>query len=329
MKRVLGLDPIRIILALIVVLGHASIPSIPHEGSKYLRYLDLGIKAMVPNGLGAVMAFFVISGFVIHYPFATGKTINIPEFYSRRILRVALPAIAALIIYYFFDVELTVIWSLICEVFYYFLYPLILKYKEKYFKQMLIGSFVLSYLMTLNYTLFADGDYNGNFHRDGFLLTWIVGLPVWLLGVLLADQYQKELQHKEAPTYKLLWIWRICVYGIASFILILRFQANIPYGYTMPLFGILTFAWIKKEILYYKDKQESALLSYGGIISYSVYLVHILILHLSKEYLLTTALGNYSLVVFIISVLLVIVASWVFYNLIEKPSHKIARSIKF
>lgn len=328
MKRVIGLDSLRFVLAFIVLLGHGAMPVIS-EGLvseyKLLYYLDLLLKLIQPTGVAAVMGFFVISGFVIHFPYSEGKKINVSEFYCRRILRIVAPALVAFIIYHFtFNLYMGVVWSLVCEVIYYLLYPLILRYKAKYMKQILVISFVCSYIATIIYTITSDV-YNGDFHRNGFFFAWVVGLPAWLLGVVLADQYKNIKSGR--ITYMRLCIWRLGLWAIASFCLILRFHLSIAYGYTLPLFAILVFFWLKNEISYYVDKKENRILEYGGLMSYSLYLMHYFVIF-SVGFISNTPklVNNWALcLIAIISSLLI---SWVFYLLVEKPSHKLARSIK-
>lgn len=226
MNRVIGLDSLRFVLAFIVLLGHGVIPQFDESiinSNILFYYIDILMKLVQPSGVAAVMAFFIISGFVIHYPYTTGKSINVIEFYLRRIIRIALPAAIAFSLYYFtFNLYMVVIWSLICEIIYYLLYPLILRYKEKHMSKIFVCSFVLSYIVSLYYTVVSDS-YNGDFHRSGFLLTWIVGLPIWLLGVILADKYKMVLEDKSNLSYRKLWMWRIATYLASSVCLLFRF----------------------------------------------------------------------------------------------------------
>jgi len=315
---------------MIVLLGHGVLPMINENLAKsniLLHYLDLLIKLLQPNGVAAVMGFFIISGFVIHYPFANGKVINVPEFYCRRILRVAIPAIIAFCIYHFgFKLYMGVVWSLICEVIYYLLYPIILKFKKN-LKTILILSFVVSYFLTLSYRYFYGHDDNGDIHRNGYFLTWMVGLPVWLLGVLLADQYHAIIEKSVKPTYLNLWVWRVFMWGLSSVCLMLRFHYSIPYGFTMPIFSIFAFYWIRREIIYYELKNENYILAFGGVISYSIYLVHAVIIHLGQLYFKANELKTNALACIII-IILSLIASYLYYNIVEKPSHNLARSIK-
>jgi peptidoglycan/LPS O-acetylase OafA/YrhL len=72
MKKVIGLDSIRFVLAFIVLLGHGTMPIFSDNliaQSKIFYYMDLLMKCFQPVGVAAVMGFFIISGFVIHYPY--------------------------------------------------------------------------------------------------------------------------------------------------------------------------------------------------------------------------------------------------------------------
>ncbi|SEL25498.1 acyltransferase family protein [Parapedobacter koreensis] len=330
MKRVIGLDSLRFILAGIVLLGHGAFPLI--DQTYIEKYPQLAyVNAIIGNafvGIAAVIAFFVISGFVIHYPYATGKRINIIEFYAKRVTRIAIPAIIAMAIYHYtLNLFMGVVWSLICELIYYFLYPIFLKYKKNYFNQILIASFILSYIVSINYSSNSI-EYNGDFHRNGFTITWIVGLPTWLIGVALADVFTKK-NYTYLPSYQKVWAYRLISWCAASICSILRFHVGIAYVYTLPIFSILVFYWLKTEIFYYTNRNENKLLAYGGQMSYSLYLMH--------AYCLTVVELNFhsgldltnSPFLCLLAIVLSLLVSWLYYLFVEKPSHKLARKITF
>ncbi|GHT55358.1 acyltransferase [Bacteroidia bacterium] len=338
MKKVTGLDSLRFVCAVIVLLSHGVVPEFSEtliEQYRIIYYLDIVQKCLRPPGLAAVMVFFVISGFVIHYPYSQGKKINVLEFYCKRVCRIGIPAIVAFCIYHFtFGLYLAVVWSLICEVIYYLLYPLILKYKNKHMRLILIIAFAMSYIVSVSYDIFSVGT-SGAFHRYGFFLTWIVGLPVWLLGVVLADKYKSEIapERDHSLTHSLthslikLWAWRIVTYLAASFLHRLGFFGVVSVVYTMPVFAFLVFYWVGYEIEYYKDKTENKILEYGGLMSYSLYLVHAYTIFIVTHYSGMNKISNDYLLCFS-AIILSLFASWIFYITIEKTSHKLARSIK-
>src|ERR1700755_2601264 len=87
-----GIDSLRFILALIVLLSHfkdpfsAQLISSPSHTVRIFGYfLDNAF-----DGTAAVIAFFIISGFVIHYPNKNG-IISLKDFWMKRIVRIIIP----------------------------------------------------------------------------------------------------------------------------------------------------------------------------------------------------------------------------------------------
>lgn len=319
MERVKGLDQLRFIMAIIVLIGHGALP-------KFENVIIRGILGNSFVGIAAVMVFFILSGFVIHYPYSTGqKKMKIIEFYFRRQLRIIIPAVICVIIYqYTFNLAMGVTWSLICEAIYYLLYPLVLKYIDK-LDLILVVTFVLSYLGTISYSLLSD-TYNGDFHRLGFLGTWIIGFPIWLLGVKLSVLYVKFKADRLQVSFKKITIIRMCIFFFTSIASVLRFHFDIAFGYTLPVFSLFAFYWLKNELIFYSNKEENKILAYGGNFSYSIYLLHYLVMFFFLHYLNIKMLNiGYSAVL----ILITLFASWIFYLIIERPSHRFTRSIKF
>jgi peptidoglycan/LPS O-acetylase OafA/YrhL len=325
MKNIVGLNSLRFILAFTVLVGHGALPKIkevPHLNIKITSLFN-GVIGNFPVGVAAVMVFFIISGFFIHYPYTNGKQIIIKEFYLKRILRIGIPAVIALAMYNYTNINMSVIWSLICEVIFYLLYPLVLR-NIKNLDQIILFAFIISYIVSI---LFSQNSiiYNGDFHRNGYYITWMVGFPVWLLGVKLATRL--KLNNIKTITFFQLNLYRIAVCFTASICSVLRFHFSISYVFTLPIFALLAFFWIEKEIIYYKGKKENRILEYGGLMSYSIYLVHgysfFIVKQLSNE---NTLSNNWILCVVVI--LLSLFLSWLYYLVIEKPSHKFCRSLK-
>jgi peptidoglycan/LPS O-acetylase OafA/YrhL len=319
MERIKGLDQLRFLMAFIVILGHGALP----------RFENSALRWLIGNsfvGVAAVIVFFILSGFVIHYPYAAGKKkIKIMEFYFRRLSRIIIPAVITIVIYqYTFNLPLGIIWSLVCEAIYYLLYPLVSFFIEKL--DLIIGlAFVFSYIGTIGYSIFSD-TYNGDFHRLGYFGTWITGLPAWLLGVKLSTLYVEFRREELQPSFKWIAINRITIFFLSSVTSILRFHFDIAYGYTLPIFSLFVFFWLKNELLFYLNKEENKTLAYGGNFSYSIYLIHSLILFFFLHYLDIKMLNiAYSAAL----ILIILLASWIFYVIIEKPSQLLSKSIKF
>ena len=97
--RLKELDALRGLAALTVVLGHFSMafmtfPNV-HRAKSILTYLAIQV---VGNGHSAVILFFVLSGFVLSIPSIEGRPQSYPVFFTRRITRIYLPYLVALIL---------------------------------------------------------------------------------------------------------------------------------------------------------------------------------------------------------------------------------------
>src|SRR5215469_13011038 len=131
-ERVGGLDSIRFACAFVVVLFHFGV--VPHSilGTGLLGLTARGILGSLFDGPAAVIVFFVISGFCIHFPYRKNPTVNLPAYYSRRLIRIGAPALIALLLWAWVGVKLApddpgIFWSIICEIEYYLLYPVLLR----------------------------------------------------------------------------------------------------------------------------------------------------------------------------------------------------------
>ena len=89
------------------------------------------------NGPAAVIVFFVISGFCIHFPNRNGLVVQSWKlYYARRYFRTLIPMMAALGLALPLKVPFglftdSVLWSLLCEEIYYFLYPALLFLRDR------------------------------------------------------------------------------------------------------------------------------------------------------------------------------------------------------
>ncbi len=126
--RLYRIDTLRFILALCVVCYHLRLtPFFAHiEMPRIMRT----VAYLLFNGQAAVVVFFVISGMCIHFPFRYNpEKIVLKNFYFRKFIRIGIPALLLYLISVIFGIYKSldaVIWSLICELVYYLLYPLLL-----------------------------------------------------------------------------------------------------------------------------------------------------------------------------------------------------------
>jgi peptidoglycan/LPS O-acetylase OafA/YrhL len=131
--RVRGLDSIRFICALWVFFGHGAARRFasPFPSSSLSDLIFRGFYNNIWSGPAAVIVFFVISGFCIHYPFAgSDKRPRLKEFYARRFLRLLIPLSIAVPLSGLLGVRLTlfqdsILWSLFAELTYYLCYPVL------------------------------------------------------------------------------------------------------------------------------------------------------------------------------------------------------------
>jgi peptidoglycan/LPS O-acetylase OafA/YrhL len=322
-----GLDSIRFILALIVLLSH-----IENPWANYFSLLPSKLGkitgVLIPNlfsGIGAVIAFFIISGFVIHYPNKKGIP-DIKKFLVRRWLRIGIPLfVIAIIALYYKSFDLIPVWSLYCELIYYTIYPLLSKIKTSWDIKLIIA-FILSFIVIFilcradisSFTHQKNNGYSGAYWQLGYSLTWIVGLPCWLLGVLLAETIDII---PRSISVKKIFLLRILVFAISVALSIAKFHFFVSYIFSMNLFALIVYNWVKAEILYYKNRDPVNLLEKMGAFSYSLYLLHFICIRMLIYFF---PLNEFSYFIFI---LIPVFIAYLFYLTVEKPAHIAAKKI--
>ena len=148
---------------------------------------------------------------------------------------------------------------------------------------------------------------------------WLLGLPCWLLGCKLAERSDSLFS---PVSDRAIWIWRLSVWFTSGVCLGLRFHSPIGFPHTLNYFAILSYFWLQQEVRYFRHANPPRILEWGGKWSYSLYLLHV------------PANGVYNHIFmpnlgFIINWFLrvgwTLGCSYVFYLLVEKPSHAFAR----
>ena len=319
--RVLPISSIRFVLAMWVVLSHFGIPILQdHKQMDILGAFRALVNAAF-NGPAAVIVFFVISGFCIHFPNRNGLVVRSWKlYYARRYLRTLIPMIAALGLALPLRVPFglftdSVLWSLLCEEIYYFIYPALLFLRDR------IG---WRYLMALSwgvYVITVLADPRAMIYPSyGAGLNWILGLPCWLMGCRLAERLE-SFYASPVSVYQI-WAWRGATWMLSSLSLILRFHARIGYPWTLNLFAAFATLWIEREIRFYRAGGKPFLEKLGEA-TYSIYLTHFTsgaILRTLPIYVAMTA-G----VAWFWTMLCCGTLAAAFYWLIERPSHRFAR----
>lgn len=225
-----AIDRLRALAALSVLLAHVVGPELP------------GLSKYAFTGLPAVMAFFVISGFCINYPYVNEK-LPVKAFLSARAIRIFVPAAVSWPIAYvlgmktFNPVDGYILWSVVCEAWYYGLYPFLLYIHRRWvpFGVQWAVALVIAYSVALLH----GSDQYGNMHVYGWWLNWVVGLPSWLLGCVLAER---------RTHFGNVTLFRVLVPVTASILYWMTMNTGIGFYITGNLFSILCFFWISSEI---------------------------------------------------------------------------------
>lgn len=164
----------------------------------------------------------------------------------------------------------------------------------------------------------SDRGYSGEFWQLGVAGTWIVGLPCWLLGVVLAEKIDTLTQ---AVSTRKIVLLRAMVFSMALVAHVTRFHFFVPYLVTLTLITWPIAKWLEAEIIYYKSNKPVLFLEKLGKISYSLYLCHPIIIAILLK---LVPLNFYTYFGYL---LFCVVVAYVFYLVLEKPSHFLAEKL--
>lgn len=324
-QQIRGLDSIRFFSALWVALSHGAAPPVFENIDRSQGMVRL-LGAMFDTlfcGQAGVILFFIISGFCIHYPQACGRLLHVPSFYARRILRIALPLAAALFCMRMWARDATnffqlVTWTLVCEVVYYIAYPVLRFVAGKTGWLRLVGvAYVVSYLV-----IAIESPGHALCGSLGWHLNVLVGLPSWLLGCLLAESFLK--QPAVLHTHRI-WLWRSGIWAASALCMGLMLHAGIGLPWTLSIFALLGYHYIRAEISYCRVVPPVRVFELLGMASYSMYLTHLLALHLVRGHG-GSALETWLRWPLLIAAIFAMMGA--FYFLVEFPSHQLARKFR-
>jgi len=322
-----GLDSIRFVAALIVLLMHFDVARIPAGiwPQESIGWVVRGIVNNSINGQAAVIVFFVISGFCIHYPRVAGRKLDIFEFYASRYIRILPPMIVAAFIWVmlgsqFEDLTSSILWSLYAELAYYTAYPVILQWRRIWGWRWLFGISVLA-----SAAVIMSRPAAAQYQEHGVALTCILGLPCWLLGCILAEQVKTKPATALPPSARSIWTWRILIWVLSVAASVLQFHSPVGAPITLNIFAVAVFFWLDREILWTRAHGAVPVLEWAGLWSYSIYLMHMpiaaAILILCRPAGASISLANPLIV------LAVLAGCYLFYRLVEDPSHRLAKAM--
>jgi peptidoglycan/LPS O-acetylase OafA/YrhL len=323
------LDALRFFLALWVTMGHFGVFPLfagLDTATGFGRLLQHGWSSLV-WGVPAVIGFFVISGFCIHLPFRRDGPFPVGRYYARRYIRILVPVAAALLIARLLGdrhpiigphsiLWNSVLWSLACEEIYYAAYPLARFVRNRSsWGMLLVPTFLVGAILAALRPEALDGTALGTVEGA------VILFPVWLLGCVLAEQ-SDHLTTLESPW--VIWRWRFLAWFGSWICELLHFKGKISLTELMLWFGILAYFWIKKELAYSKLHHPWAPLASAGLWSYSLYLMHPQAMALLRK-LRFPSLGY--ILDWCLSMVFILAIAYGFYLLVERPSHRLARSI--
>jgi peptidoglycan/LPS O-acetylase OafA/YrhL len=328
-KRIEGLDSIRFISAFVVVLFHCGVVPRGALGTSTFDFLIGAALRSFFNGPAAVIIFFVISGFCIHFPFRDGASVDLWTYYSRRLIRICGPALSALVLWKWIGVrdkidDPGIFWSVICEVEYYLLYPLLLRLKLRIgWWPVIAGAGLIAYTLAFSQVPAIERA-AGGYPAFG-CLNWLIGLPCWLMGCCLADEFERFSQ----PSAIQIWLIRIWVFVTSAMLLILKSHAPSVYlsnPFTLNLFAVLAYFWLGLEIAYRREVSAPALLEWAGKWSYSLYLMHPAANRLVtlQPWLAPVVSSNWRDIIFVLSSFPI---AYAFYLVSESPFHRLAITV--
>ncbi len=330
--NILPLDALRFLSALWVTLYHGAKP----PGNRVLPYFDLAWDSILFGGTG-VLAFFVISGFCIHYPaVAAGSDPKWGSYLTRRFVRVLIPYFLVLPFAWLTHRQYNMLtgndlaWTILCDLAYYAMYPLLyLASKKVGWNALLLASFVASAIgMKLN----IDGNID-----IGTAILIPIFLPVWVMGCVIAEAYAARARADTlpVPTSRRVIVVRTIIILFTPILAVLSFYKIVYWIYLGVPFGIFVTYWIWIEICYFTTgRLVPAMLTWLGSWIYSLYLTHP-ITQTGLEMLLERYVPGFAALLtshfswlclrFVIMIVATFAAAYVFARLVEWPSHSLAR----
>lgn len=277
-----------------------------------------GVKLMV-SGAAAVLVFFVVSGFCIHLP-NLDRQFSIRAFLVRRFLRLGIPLAGASVIVYAVGVPwfqlafgTTVIWSLACEAIYYVMYALIAhRMNQRRWFCLFVGSLIIAGVVAV------VGRENLQYATRGVVGATLLGLPIWISGVLMAERFGRV---KPSPKLLRIALWLGVLLG-GAVATVLKVKLGVSFAFTLTVYGILVAPWLLQNL----QVPIWRGLCFLGAFSYSLYLLHLPLIGFFRRWAHDVGVSNMVLADILVAVG-VLASSVAFYFLIELPGHRLARYI--
>jgi len=324
---IFGIDSVRFVAALMVFIFHGGGPQLSGIWSD-TRVEQVYVSSF--NGVAAVLVFFIVSGFCIHFPHVNKPTLSTCQFYLKRFIRIGLPLFALSLVLYLADVAhggswdgkfwygtyfyglTTVVWSLIAEVSYYAAYPVIFYWARILgIGTLLVGSIAVSLVL-----MSFDSGGKTIFPLYSIPVMCLVGLPFWLTGCLLAEKGIPKIKSRGGLAAS-----RCATFGYLFIVQYLYKFNNLtlqePLVY-LP-FAPIVYWWLKNELIVGNEHSVSWL-EWGGRWSYSLYLTHKPLMTCYEGLLLMLGING----IFFLKIVFVLVGAFIFACSVEWPAQRLA-----
>lgn len=319
-----ALDSLRLLAAAWVAMSHGA--RFPVESvldtQTLLGKVVFALNNGLFNGVAAVMLFFVISGLVIHMPNVQTPGLNVTTFYIRRLVRVIIPALVAYALCALAGADYVerldnVIWSIYCELLYYLAYPLLKPAIRRFGVRTLFG---VASVVAFGILIYRHP--TSFFWQLDILSMALVGLPAWLLGCVLAEQL--STQPAQSVSVKRIWTWRILMVALQAILKMPVVHGPVLIGYPEShwIYAIAGFCWLWHEINHAREHPMPDWLERCGAWTYSLYLVHNPALLFFQGFK-----GIHPAWLWPVQTAGLALAAYVFYKLVESPSHQLARRL--
>ncbi|MGL6126515.1 acyltransferase family protein [Chryseobacterium artocarpi] len=332
----------RFIAAMAIVISH-------FNKDLFLYRIDYISNLFLRANVG-VSYFFILSGFIMIVAYGQKNKIDYLEFYKNRFARIYPLYVLGLLLYFItryhlFDGYKVLLyglgiqswipgeamilnfpgWSISVEFFFYLLFPVLYNYfYSKKNKAIWIFAIVI-WMVTQVFSNWYPtlGIYKGPHTQSHEFLYYF---PIWhvnefLIGNLAGLYFIKNFRQKKYDLHILL-----------LFLLVMVSLMFVPLFYHNGLMALLfvpVIILISSNSGWLTKLFSQKPLEYLGEISYAVYITHIPILYLLREFL---RVQHYSFdidTVFVIYIIVMLICSAIFYQCIEKPMRNILRKINF
>lgn len=345
------IDGFRFVALFMIVILHIWALLITQDNSQYVDEFSLGIvNTMIRNGGYALPLFFILSGYILGLPFANhslqnAPRVNLKKYFIRRLTRIEPPYFIAVALFFLLSVVilkefsfnqgfksllasltyqhnliygrqvlpllLPPAWSLEVEVQFYVLAPVLaLLYRIKH-PVIRTSAFVATIVLLL----FWD-------RRDLPVVSILTYLEHFLLGMLLAVLKVKE--QSLLPKTK----WDNLITTVAFFAIWLIAPSDYEEWYWRTFFEfvrLISAILFFNYIIFHKTYKflSNRYITYLGAMSYSIYLLHYPIVMIVGAKLVQHQFSKFSYINVSIYVLILItlslIASVIFYLLVERP----------